>query len=383
MGRFVSIGIGLILTTAFANLLSQQAYGTYQYILAAASIVGAFTLNNMSGALMRAVAQGKQHVVPALVRTMMLWSVPASIVSAGIGAYYLLHNNQALGWGFLFIAVFNVVSNGYGLAKSVIIAKGEFKKSFWYALPRTLFPVVVIIGTLLITKNVIWIVLAYFLSNALGSWAQYLWTIRRFNIKASNADVKEAVTFSKHLSVLGFFVLISGQIDQILLFHFAGAATLAIYALALAPVTEARNLLDNFLTILFPKMAAKAKEEARSSISLRLKQLTFAAIALMIVYIGAIPLLFKFLFPKYLPSIFISQVLALIILFEPRGVIDTYIVAHGEIKKRYVAVLSSQAIEFALFCVLIPLFGLWGAVWATILSEAGAAVALYMIYRTL
>ncbi len=146
---------------------------------------------------------------------------------------------------------------------------------------------------------------------------------------------------------------------------------------------EARNLLDNFLSILFPKMAAKDKETARKTISLRLKQLTVLAIVLTLAYILLVPILFHVLFPKYIPSILISQVLALVILFEPRGVIDTYIVAHGEIKKRYVAVLSSQAVEFALFCVLIPLFGLWGAVWATILSEAGASLSLYLIYKTL
>jgi O-antigen/teichoic acid export membrane protein len=383
LGRVVAIATGLTLTTAFANLLSPESFGVYKYVLAAASLVGAFTLNNVSGALMRAIAQGKQHVTPGVVRTMMLWSIPASIVSCAIGVYYLLQGNSTLGYGFLFIAVFNILSNGYGLAKSVIIAKGEFGKSFLYSLPRTIFPVVVVIATLLVTKNIIWLLAAYFFSNAFASWVQYLWTIHRFNIRGSNQDVEETVRFGKHLSVLGFFVLVSGQVDQLLLFHFSGGTELALYALALAPVREAHNLLNNFLSVLFPKLAAKSKEDARKGLSLRLKQLTFIAAALTLVYIALVPFLFTYLFPKYAASILVSQVLALIVLFQPRGVIDAYIVAHGEIKKRYVAVLSSQAVEFVLFCTLIPLFGLWGAVWATVLSEAGAALSLYLIYRSL
>ena len=383
MGRIVALGGGLILTTAFANLLSQEAFGTYQYVLAGASLIGAFALNNMSGALMRAVAQGKQHVTQGVVRTMMLWSVPASIASAGIGGYYLYQDNMILGFGFLFIAVFNIVSNGYGLAKSVIIAKGEFKNSFFINIPRSLFPIVVMVLTLFITQNVIWILFAYFFSNALATFVLYHFTLWHYRITASDKDVGDTVRFGKQLSILGFFTLAVSQIDQLLLFHFVGAAPLAIYALALTPVREARNLLDNFLSILFPKIAAKEKEDARRSLSLRLKQMTITAAILVCIYIALIPLLFIFLFPKYASSILISQVLALCILFQPRGVIDTYIIAHGEIKKRYVAILSSQAIGLVLFCSLIPLFGLWGAVWATVLSEAAAALTLYLVYKTL
>jgi O-antigen/teichoic acid export membrane protein len=176
-------------------------------------------------------------------------------------------------------------------------------------------------------------------------------------------------------------MLISGQIDQLLLFHFTGAAQLAVYTLALAPVQEARTLLVNFSTIIFPKLARKTKEEVRASLPLRLKQITALSIIGTIGYIVLVPLLFTYLFPKYLVSITVSQVLALTILFQGKSVIEYLLIAHGEIKKRYVAILTSQAIEFAFYCTLIPMFGLWGAAWATVLAEAGAAATLYVMYR--
>ncbi len=175
LGRIIALATGLILTTAFANLLSPQLFGTYQYVIAAASVVGAFTLNNMSGAVMRAVAQGKQHVVPAVVRAMMRWSVPASIVSAGIGVYYLFHGNTTLGYGFLFIAVFNVTANGYGLSKSVIIAKQDFKNSFVVGTIRSMFPIVVIVATLFSDqKSCLDIVRILFLQRIWGVGTIYL-----------------------------------------------------------------------------------------------------------------------------------------------------------------------------------------------------------------
>lgn len=380
-GRLISISTGLVLTAAFANMLSPEVFGTYKYVLAAAGTINAFTLNGMGNALLRAVAQKKEHVVPYAVRVTMLWSIPASLASSGISIYYFWHNNEVLGWGFLFIAIYNVLANGYGLAKSVLLATGKFKKSLVISLPRSIFPVLVILITLLISKNIVWILLAYFTSNIIGNWVMYRWTLRTLNIKASKKDFKETLTLGKHMSVLGFFMLLSGQIDQLLLFHFSGSATLAIYALAIAPLSEARTLLDNSTTILFPRLAARSKEDARASISFRVKQMFVVSAVATCLYILFIPILFELLFPKYLPSVLATQVMALTLLFEPRGILDAYIFAHGEIKERYKWILSSQAVEFVLYLVLIPLFGLWGAVAATVLSEIGAAGTLFVVYK--
>jgi O-antigen/teichoic acid export membrane protein len=382
--RFVLLFAGMGLTVAFANLLTPQEFGTYKYVLATAGFIGAFSLSSMGQSVMRFVAQGKPHVVPHLVRTMMLWSLPASIVTLVVSGYYFAHGNQTLGYGLVFIAVANVLSNGYGLSKSVMVATGDFKANTFSGFPRALLSIVIVLAALLFTRDVTYILLAYFGSNILLAWSLYRYSVRRLTIdgaRAAKEDVSEAVRFGKHMSVLGFFMLISGQIDQLLLWHFTDAATLAIYTLALAPVKEVQNLLGNFATILFPRLARKSKEEVRESLPLRLRQMFLASVLLFSLYVLAVPFLFSYLFPAYLPSVLVSQALALTVIFQIKSVIELLLIAHGEVKKRYVATLSSQAIELALFCILIPLFGLWGAVWATVLSEAAALIALLVIYK--
>jgi O-antigen/teichoic acid export membrane protein len=380
--RFLILFIGMGLTVAFANLLPPSVYGTYKYVIAASAFVAAFSLNSMNQSVMRSVAQGNAGVVPGLIRTSMIWSLPASIVTLGLSAYYFSHSNTTLAFGFLFIAITNVLSNGYGLSKSMLIAIGDFKNNTFFGFPRAVLSILIVLATLVITRNVVWILFAYFATNTFMGWSQYRYTMKKLGARESKEGLKEAITFGKHMSVLGFFMLISGQIDQILLFHFTGAAELAVYALALAPVQEAQNLIANFSTIIFPKLARKTKEEVRTSLPLRLKQLSLLSLLGTAGYIICVPFLFKYLFPKYLASVLISQVMALTILFQGKGIIESLLIAHGEVKKRYTAILASQAIEFALFCTLIPLFGLWGAVWGTVLAEAGAATTMYMIYKT-
>jgi len=370
------------LTVAFANLLPPEVYGTYKYVIAASGFVAAFSLNSMNQSVMRSVAKGDIGVVPGLIRTSMLWSLPASAVTLALSAYYFGHSNTTLAFGFVFIAITNVLSNGYGLSKSMLVAIGDFRSNTFFGFPRAVLSILIVLVTLLVTRNVVWILFAYFATNTYMGWSQYRYTMKKLGGQESKEGLKEAINFGKHMSVLGFFVLISGQIDQLLLFHFAGAAVLAVYALALAPVQEAQNLIINFSTIIFPKLARKTKEEVRKSLPLRLKQLSFLSMLGTIGYIICVPFLFKYLFPKYLASVLISQVMALTILFQGKGVLESLLIAHGEVKKRYVTLLSSQAIEFALFCILIPLFGLWGAVWGTVLAEAGAALTLYIMYKT-
>ena len=49
---------GFVLAVALANWLPDKIFGTYQFILAAAGLIGAFSLTGLNKAVVRAVAQG-------------------------------------------------------------------------------------------------------------------------------------------------------------------------------------------------------------------------------------------------------------------------------------------------------------------------------------
>ena len=379
-GRIISIGTGLLLTVSFANFLTPEAFGTYKYVLAAAGFVGTFALSGLNTSVMRAVAQGKRHVIPAVVKAGMLWTIPASLVALGIGIYYFIHANNDLGFAFIFISLSNTLGGGIGLTKGAWTASGNFKLGTYAGIPRGIFPIAMILFVLLFTKSVVWIVFTYFASNLFISWILYLWMLRKLHVKASMEDVQETIRYGKQLSFLGFFQIASGQVDQLLLFHFFGPAQLVLYTLGFAPVNEAGGFINNFLTILFNKIAVKTKAEVHETLFFRMRQMFFISCAVVAIYVVFVPFLFKYLFPKYLSSVFVSQMLSLTILFQFKGVIDVYYNTHGEIKKRTAVIAITQIIEFGLLFTLIPLYGLWGAVAAAILSEGLAAFTYCGMY---
>jgi len=378
--RIISVGTGMLLTVAFANLLTPEQFGTYKYAIASAGFVATFTLNGLGAAVMRAVAQGKKNVVPAVVRTAIFWSIPASIATLGISFYYFAQGNSDLGYIFLFIAISNTFATGLGTTKGIWVGLGDFKTPAIYGIPRILVPFIIILLTIVITKNVVWIVLAYFASSTIASWLGYLWMLRRLKIHGSPEHVAETIRYGKQMSVLAFFQIGAGQIDQLLLWHFTTPATLALYALALGPMGEAKNLINNFLSVSFRKIASKTEEVLYKTLTLRLWQMFWVCAVMTAGYIVLVPFLFTYLFPKYIDAILVSQILALSILLLPRGLIDTFFVTHGQVKKRSAVILTSQGVRFALICGLIPLFGLWGAVAAILLSELSTAIIYLIVY---
>lgn len=378
--RIISIGSGVILTISFTRLLTPEQFGTYKYIIAAAGFIGTFSLTGLATSVMRTVAQGNFNVIPAVVRTAMLWTIPASLASLGVSIYYFAHGNSELGFAFFFIAATNSFSGGIASTKNVWGAAKEFKLSTLLGIPKIFVPFLVILLTIVVTKNVTWILFAYFFSNLLLSILGYYFMKWHFAFKDSPEGVPETVRYGKQMTLLGFFQIASGQIDQLLLWHFTTPATLAIYALAITPVNEAKNLISNLSGIMFPKIAVKTEKEVHDTLPLRIRQTFIASVVLTVIYVVTVPFLFTFVFPKYLASIVVSQLLALTILFQVNTVIDTYLIAHGEIKKRATTIMMTQFVEFALLFILIPLFGLWGAVAAAVLSEFGAALIFLYIY---
>ena len=74
-------------------------------------------------------------------------------------------------------------------------------------------------------------------------------------------------------------------------------------------------------------------------------------------------------FPQYLESIIYTQVAAISLLSAPRRLISSAITAHQKIKESYVISIAPNIIKIASMLILIPIYGILGAVFALIIAE--------------
>ena len=373
LGQVVSSLSTLALAVAFANLVPPETYGAYKYILSIASIFAIFSLPGMNTALARAVAQGHEGLIHSVTRSRVMYSFLGSIVALAGSGYYFLNNNLELSLALLIIAVTLPVFDTFTGYFSYLIGKRRFDlQTKYHALTQTV-SVTVLIATLFFTNNLIFILLAYFVPLTLIRGFLYFRIARTISKDEAGVEtIKETHTYGKHLTAMQIFGVMSGNIDKILLWKFLGPAQLAIYAFAIAIPEQFKGPLKGMSNIMLPKYAMHASTETRrppKHFWYKFLLYTSLLAVISLVYIAIAPLLFYTLFPSYTESIFFSQILALSLLTGAQIMPATLLTAQKRTKTQYVLTIVRSVTQLLLFIILIPMFGIMGAILATIVSN--------------
>ena len=381
IGRIVATLTGIGLTITFANLLTKEAFGTYRYVLSAAGFLMSFTLSGMGTAITRAVAQGNDGVIYSSFKTSIIWSLGATFLAFIAVGYYLIHDNLILAISFLIIGLVLPLSSATGLSKSFLHGKKDFKLLTTSSIPRNIITIGIMIVTVFLTKNILIIIAVYFSSSLLASWLVYLYVLNKHKPIQSDDEKNNTFNYSKHLSLSGFFTQMASQLDQLLLWHFAGPIQVAMYTFATAPVKEIGNLTSNIYPLALPKFANKKIEDVKKMIPLRMMQISIILALVVISYILAAPYIFKILFPQYIDAVRYSQFFSLFLLFQSKEFISTTIIAHAKIKKNYIITITQSVAKILLLLILLPLYGIMGAIIAILLSEIISTIILFILLR--
>jgi O-antigen/teichoic acid export membrane protein len=378
--RIVSIISGLSLSVAFANLLSQETYGNYKFVLSLASIIGIISLSGINTATTQSVARGFEGTVKLALRASLKWSSGMVIIALIGSIYYYLSDNLFLGTSLLIVAVALPIINSFGVYSSLLKGRKEFRLNTIYSIPQTLIPAVALVVTLLLTKTPLTLVFVYFTSNVVATVGMYLFTMIR-NRPNDLSDTK-SLSFSKHLSLMNLFVRASKEIDKVLLFHFLGASPVAVYSLAVAPVQEIGNIESSILSPAFPKLSQRPIEDLKKSLPRRMVILFLFLIPVVFTYIMLAPFLFQTLFPLYMEAVTYSQVAVLVILFMPFEVIMQTFNAHAKKRELYILKTVIPVLRVIMLLTLVPFYGIWGVIITLLAANVvHSFIALYLFKK--
>ena len=367
-GQFVSSVSAFLLAIAFANLLPKETYGTYKYVLSMASILAIPTLAGINTALTQAVARGYEgSFIPAL-KTKLLWGIWGGIGCILLAAYYYLNGNITLTFAFLIASFFIPVVDTLGIYGSLLNGKKLFKEATKFHITSRIATALILAAAIFFTDNLFIILLSYFLPWTLFR-ALFLAIVIRKNL-ASDKEDPQVISYGKHLSVIGVLGNIATRLDNILLFHYLGAAQVAIYTFAFAPVDQIKALYKMIPLLSLPKFANRSIESINTLLAERLIKLLFVGSAVAAVYIISAPYLFKLLFPQYLDSVYFSQLLAIILALRPPVSLVSSAVQSklNLIPKRWLYWRNtSHAIFIAALLTLTPALGILGAIISRII----------------
>jgi len=309
MGQaFTSIS-SFLLAIAFANFLPKESYGIYKYVLTVIAILSIANLRNMNIAITQSVAQGNEGTAMAGIREKIKWGLLSGLGAVLVGGYYFLQENYLIGSLLLISAPFLPFKDSYAIYVAILNGKKDFKRIAIYGLIPSILNT---IGTILIiyfTKNIYWLLFFY-----LGFWTvtnYFLLKKTRNLYHLNNLIDQKSINYGKHASFTNIINTVAGYFDKLLIFHYLGAASTAIYSIGLAPVSQINGAVGNINSLAVPKFSELTTEKLKFSLQEKQKKIIVVTLVIAILYIIFAKFMFGTFFPKYMEAIEISRILAI------------------------------------------------------------------------
>ena len=177
------------------------------------------------------------------------------------------------------------------------------------------------------------------------------------------------IGYSKHLSAIGILGGLASNIDQVLIFHYIGAAPLAVYNFAAAIPNQLKGPVKSLAGLIFPKFTERSEAEIRTGMRNKFLLAFMGGVVIVIAYIIAAPYIFHIFFPKYIDAIKYTQILSLSLLAIVSIPAEVYFVAKQKIKEQYVANIVISVLQIAIMFVFVLWKGLWGVVFARVIIK--------------
>ncbi|MDD5626957.1 MAG: oligosaccharide flippase family protein [Patescibacteria group bacterium] len=372
---------GILLAVAFANLLPKETYGVYRYVLSLVGILSVFSLSGMNTAIVRAVARGYEGVLAPAFKTRLRWGAAGGILSLGLAGFYFLNNNLTLVFCFLVAAAFLPFMDSLTVYESFFEGKKLFKTRALYNISIRIVATLASVATLVLTQNLFFILLVYFCLYTFLRLICFWMTIRKSSFKPKQ-DL-ETISYGKHLSLMNAIGVVSSQLDKILLWHFLGPVSLASYALATTPCEHIGNLFKNLAPLSLPKFSEQSLGAIKAKLFKKTAKLFLAVIPLMGLYVILAPWIYKLFFPIYLEAVSYSQFYTVaILLMIPQVPLGAVLAAHMRKKELYIIKFTSPLVRIVLVLILVPLYGIWGAIITAILIQViNFALLLFFLRR--
>jgi len=356
VGSLASFLVVLLL----ANFLSKEEFGQYRFVLSLISIIIILTLPGIDPAIIRSIARKTILDFPNIVKTKIWWGLWSAGVSLLISGYYFSRGNTELFLAFAIAALFLPFIESYSVYSSYFKGKEDFKTSATYESISRVFQSAIIILTAIVSKNILWILVAYFAGQLLARLFFYRKTLRDENLQSytenKNADT---IKYGKDLSGTQVVGTLIGNIDKLLVWHFLGAEILAVYYIALT-IPKNLILLCNIIPrVAFPRLSQNSWEPSDRNKILRkififLGLLIIPGLAYELLVPFAIPLLFK----GYTSSVPAALVLGFLITLTPvNALIDRMLQAMKLVRNILVLQVVALIAFCAMFLVLYEFFG--------------------------
>jgi len=353
---------GILLTVAFSRLATKETFGNYQFILSILSILSVISIPGINVAIIKYTSHEKDGVYIRGSRLRFLYSLIGIPLMLIIGAYFYYYDSRAVGIGLMSISVLFPLFHGLNSWGPFLVGKKRFKYIFIYKSVYSVVNLAVLVLVIFLSsENLTLIILSYMLVNSIFNIIYTL--ITRKLIK----DSKEPPGWRREgykLTARSIISLLYNNVDKIIIGLLLGPEELAVYSIAVVIYRKLLFFVKEVLNVITPKLFEKTKDE---DYKLEKKTMLFAALLILLfvaIIIIIIPRMYLLFFSeKYADSIRYAQIYMIIVPISfINNIIQIFLIGKNKINVIIRNQVISICLNLVLYFVLIPIWGIYGAI---------------------
>jgi O-antigen/teichoic acid export membrane protein len=371
---------GLATTYFLVRYLSQDDFGAYHFILTTVAILTSLVFPGLNSAVLQSVARGFTGTARKALSLMLKGSIAASLVLAGAAFYYyFIESSIQMASGFMIAAVIFPLSNAMTVWKSILAGREEFGKSLKVEGFGAMAGSAMIIASTLLFPGNLFIPLA--LTLGVLAILNIFMTVKTV-IPASGSEEEGCIVYGKKISLYIAVNIVAMHIDKMLLYLFLSPSALAIYIAAQKIPELTKGALQNLAAALMPRFARHEKYTRRIDRAMNIFSLVFG-IAILIFAFTLLPWMIEIIFgEEYLSAIPYSQALVCsLIIGQLARLRMTFVRSRMDDRSFRDFTLAMSVTRISLALVLIPFFGITGAVITVFAGRIASSIMAFTIMR--
>lgn len=366
----VGTAASLATMVTFGNLISKDAYGTYNYLISLASSLGFLTLSGVTYGIVHAITKGDENVIPYAIRLQLRYGLLSTLIIGSVGVYYGAKGNMVFAAALILLAFIIPISNAYHSFEPILNGQKRFATLSIITSLTAIISAGATVITLYLTNSVLILICVYSTLSVLPNAFAYWYASRKLDKSSPSQEaIGRLRNTTFHITGAGMIGTIAQYIDKIILFQFAGPVALAVYGFAVAGPDRAKGFIKNWISIVLPRLSIRTIDEISAVLYLRILILTALGAAIAFICILAAPLLFHIFLPKYLEAIRYAQVYSLGLIFVPATIyIGNIFAGQNMLRSIYIHNLTSHLTKIILFPIFVSLWQIWGLIYASVLT---------------
>lgn len=379
-GLVLTFLAGILLSSLFARILSKEIFGQYSFLVAALGFASITALPGIPAVVSQAASERRDGVLKDAMSLVFKWSLLGTVVLLLMSLYFT-RENPPMALALALSALAFPISSAFGLYGPYLAGKKKFRDVAIFTTVSQYASLVATAIALFWFPNLVAIALFSVWSTVIVNLLLSALVLRK--VENQRQDLK-LLSFGKHLSLSQILPTASEYLDRFLIPILLGFTSLAVYSFAILIPTQLHYFLKTFIQLSQPKIAQMTTREIKRNLLFKSLQLELLIIVVVLAYIILSPFIFDILYPNYKKdSLLLSQIFVLSLLYFPTNMLSL-----AKIKARATSIIyksnsSVALVSMLLLLVMVPVWGLWGAIFAKVLGKTLQGIIQIYFFKKL